>query len=280
MASWSGIVLALRRPEDDGLRSRLPTFLHPLAGRILAWHGLSAMAARRPAPRRLLLASPEPLDPVLVGDTAAEPLHVAADAWVWEVAAALGAGVEAVLVADAAAPLLDTGLDQLLAGPTGTVLVGAADEVLAVWIPADALRGAEAAAPQTLADFAVRCRRRLLAPESEALLVRDRAGLARASTAIRDRIVARLMEAGVTFLQPATVQIDAEVVVGPDTVIYPGVVLEGKTRIGAETVIGPGCRIIDSTVGTGVELKGWNYLVATSLRNRAVLEPYVRRGFD
>jgi len=31
-------------------------------------------------------------------------------------------------------------------------------------------------------------------------------------------------------------------------------VLEGQTTIGEETVIGPGCRIIDSWVGSGVEL--------------------------
>ncbi|HWV55985.1 MAG TPA: hypothetical protein VNZ57_00815, partial [Longimicrobiales bacterium] len=109
---------------------------------------------------------------------------------------------------------------------------------------------------------------------------RDRAALARASVMIRDRIVRRHMAAGVSFLLPDTVYVDVEVVIGRDTVIYPGVVLEGETQIGAETVVGPGCRVIDSRVGNGVELKGWNYLVGTTIRNRAVLEPYVRRGFD
>ena len=57
-------------------------------------------------------------------------------------------------------------------------------------------------------------------------------------------------------------------------------VLEGQTTVGEETVIGPGCRVIDSWVGSGVELKGWNYISHTSVRNRAILEPYTRRGFD
>ena len=79
---------------------------------------------------------------------------------------------------------------------------------------------------------------------------------------------------------PGSVLVDVDVRIGVDTVIYPGAVLEGDTTIGAETVVGPGCRIIDSWIGSGVELKGWNYVSHTSVRNRAILEPYVRRGFD
>ncbi len=89
-----------------------------------------------------------------------------------------------------------------------------------------------------------------------------------------------LMEGGASFLLPDSVWVDVDVRIGRDSVVYPGVVLEGQTTIGVETVIGPGCRIIDSWVGSGVELKGWNYVAHTSVRNRAILEPYVRRGFD
>ncbi|MDP9349840.1 MAG: bifunctional UDP-N-acetylglucosamine diphosphorylase/glucosamine-1-phosphate N-acetyltransferase GlmU, partial [Gemmatimonadota bacterium] len=109
---------------------------------------------------------------------------------------------------------------------------------------------------------------------------RNRRSHARAATLMRDRLVERHMEAGVSFLLPESVWVDFDVRIGRDTMIYPGVVLEGQTTVGEETVIGPGCRIIDSWIGSGVELKGWNYLSHTSIRNRAILEPYVRRGFD
>ena len=56
--------------------------------------------------------------------------------------------------------------------------------------------------------------------------------------------------------------------------------LEGATEIGAECVIGPFSRLVEATVGRGVELRGWNYVAHTSVRNHAVLEPYVRRGVD
>jgi bifunctional N-acetylglucosamine-1-phosphate-uridyltransferase/glucosamine-1-phosphate-acetyltransferase GlmU-like protein len=52
------------------------------------------------------------------------------------------------------------------------------------------------------------------------------------------------------------------------------------TEIGSECVIGPHCRVIESRIGRGVELKGWNYVTHTSIRNHAVLEPYVRRGYE
>jgi bifunctional UDP-N-acetylglucosamine pyrophosphorylase/glucosamine-1-phosphate N-acetyltransferase len=88
------------------------------------------------------------------------------------------------------------------------------------------------------------------------------------------------MADGVTFRNPATVVVDSTVSIGADTVVYPGAVLEGRTEIGRECVIGPYSRIVESTIGRGVELKGWNYVTRTTIRNHAVLEPHVRRGFD
>jgi len=117
-------------------------------------------------------------------------------------------------------------------------------------------------------------------PLSDAFVVRNREELAAAHRRVRDEIVRALMLGGTTFVLPDSVSVDVDVRIGRDTIIYPGVVLEGQTTIGDETVIGPGCRVIDSWVGSGVEMKGWNYIAHTSVRNRAILEPYVRRGFD
>ena len=41
------------------------------------------------------------------------------------------------------------------------------------------------------------------------------------------------MISGVTLMDPLTTYIDADVTIGADTVIYPGSILEGKTRVGA-----------------------------------------------
>lgn len=280
MDGWAGIALALRGPREEAMRSRLPTYLHPLAGRPLAWHVLRAISEREPAPRRVLLLAVQPLDPAVVGDLPAEirTLEPGDD-----VAAILSttrnSAIRRVLFVDAAAAALWASLTRLVAGPPGRALTARDGGPVAAWLERDAVP-AGARADSALAASARLCRPETGADPAEVFAVRDRAALARAGSLIRDRMIDRLMASGVTFLQPETVLVDVDVTIGADAVIYPGVVLEGETSIGAETVIGPGCRIIDSQIGSGVELKGWNYISGSMIRNRAVLEPYVRRGFD
>jgi bifunctional N-acetylglucosamine-1-phosphate-uridyltransferase/glucosamine-1-phosphate-acetyltransferase GlmU-like protein len=281
MAAWTGVVLARTEPVDDRMSSRLPTFLHPLAGRPLAWHAVAALASLTPAPSRILLISDRELS-----------LDSFLDAWegiriferagddLWDLVEASGDPDERFLLVDARAPLLAGGLQALLGSPSTRCFTDGAGHPAAVCLETDAahhhLRRWQGMAG--LADD-LRDAARLEDAES-GLVVRDRRDLARASELIRDRLLARLMEGGVTFYLPHTTWVDLDVRIGRDTVVYPGVVLEGQTTIGEETVVGPGCRIVDSWVGSGVELKGWNYLSHTSIRNRAILEPYARRGYD
>ena len=56
------------------------------------------------------------------------------------------------------------------------------------------------------------------------------------------------MAEGVTIVDPASTFIGPDVTVGPDTIIRPGVHLEGKTRVGAGCEIHSGVRIVDSTI--------------------------------
>ncbi len=73
--------------------------------------------------------------------------------------------------------------------------------------------------------------------------------LADAARAVREDINRRLMESGVWMLDPANTYIDATVEVAPGARIYPGVHLEGETRVGSGSRIGPDVYIRDSTVG-------------------------------
>jgi bifunctional UDP-N-acetylglucosamine pyrophosphorylase / glucosamine-1-phosphate N-acetyltransferase len=66
---------------------------------------------------------------------------------------------------------------------------------------------------------------------------------------MRERIVADLMDAGVTVIDPDTTYVDAGVRVGPDTVLRPNTFLEGATKIGSNAEIGPNTRLVDTTVG-------------------------------
>lgn len=84
--------------------------------------------------------------------------------------------------------------------------------------------------------------------------INDRRQLAQAQQIMQQRIIEGLMVEGVTFINPDTCTVDHGVRIGRDTVIYPGVILEGSTKIGRGcTIIGP-CRIKDSELGDSCEI--------------------------
>ena len=278
--SWIGIVLALNEPGDDEMQSRLATHLHPLAGRPLIWHTVHAFASFDPAPDYVLVFSGEELSPELFdGITGDIRVRQTVDKGWGEALFDSGLPSPRALVVDAAAPTLPRTLQPLLESDFAGIVRDRYSFPLAAWLNAEAL-GEVTLGKATLRELASRLPPHPCATHASAVGVRDRQSFSRVVAIIQRRLIRRMMRDGVSFLLPETVVLDVDVRIGRDTVIYPGVVLEGQTTVGQETVIGPGCRIIDSWIGSGVELKGWNYIARSSIRNRAILEPYVRRGFD
>lgn len=109
---------------------------------------------------------------------------------------------------------------------------------------------------------------------SEALGVNDRKQLAAVATIQRRRILDRLMEAGVTILDPASTYIEDTVTIGPDSVVYPNVVLEGATVIGTECVVGSGGQVRGSRLGDRVTLKPYCVLADSVVEDDAELGPF------
>lgn len=83
---------------------------------------------------------------------------------------------------------------------------------------------------------------------SESMGVNDRVALAAATKVMQARINKQHMQAGVTLIDPATTYIDADVAIGPDTIIEPGVYLKGHTKIGADCKIGTHSELINATL--------------------------------
>ncbi len=108
----------------------------------------------------------------------------------------------------------------------------------------------------------------------EGLGINDRKQLALVAGLLRQRTLERLMTEGVTVLDPATTYVDDTVGVGPDTVIAPGVVLEGATVIGAECAIGLGCHVADSRLGDRVTLRPYCVLTEATVEDEATLGPF------
>lgn len=113
-----------------------------------------------------------------------------------------------------------------------------------------------------------------VAEPTEALGVNDRRQLAALAAIQRRRILDRLMADGVTIIDPATTYVDDTVIVGPDTVLYPGVVLEQSTAIGAESIVGTGCQVRGCRLGDRVRLKPYCVLTDSEVDDGAELGPF------
>jgi bifunctional UDP-N-acetylglucosamine pyrophosphorylase/glucosamine-1-phosphate N-acetyltransferase len=89
----------------------------------------------------------------------------------------------------------------------------------------------------------------------EAWGVNDRAQLAQAETAMRERLLDAIMRSGVTVVDPASTYIDVDVTVGRDSTLHPGTMLRGATVVGARCHVGPHTTLIDTQLGDGARVR-------------------------
>jgi len=82
----------------------------------------------------------------------------------------------------------------------------------------------------------------------EAIGINSRAQLSAASKIMQRRIQRRLMENGVTIVDPANTWIDARAQIGQDTVIEPFTYIHGEVEIGPECRVGPFAYLRGGTV--------------------------------
>ena len=101
--------------------------------------------------------------------------------------------------------------------------------------------------------------------------VNTRVHLAVTAEALRRRITEKHMLAGVTIIDPATTYIDDTVEIGHDTTILPGCLLQGSTKIGSNSLIGPYSQLMDSQIGNHCR-------VTYSVLDRALLENHCEMG--
>ncbi|GLC27337.1 hypothetical protein [Roseisolibacter agri] len=276
--SWRAVVAAL--DEHAAFRSQVSLYLHPLAGRATLWHVVRALLAVSPPPREIVVVHLQGSNTQVDVDADVQIRYVAVEPGTESRAlrAAVTPPGMTVLVDGSAALVTPATITRLLRAAEHGVASVRGDTELATSI---AVAG-EGPALASADDPRVPNGAALVAPThaEELLQVLDRHTLSDAAVALRDRLVRQHERGGVSFLLPATTWLDVDVRIGADTLVYPSVVLEGSTDVAGECVIGPYSRIVDSEVGRGAELKGWNYLCRTRVRSRAVLEAYARRGDD
>ena len=111
--------------------------------------------------------------------------------------------------------------------------------------------------------------------------INTRADLMEVEELARTRLVREHANNGVTFTSPQTVTVEADVEIGEDTVVGPGAVLRGATRIGRGCELGPHVTATDAAVGDEVTM---SHAVLNDCRvgDRVTIGPfaYLRPGTE
>ena len=117
---------------------------------------------------------------------------------------------------------------------------------------------------------------------NEVLGVNTRMELAELDAKLRAKKTRQLMEAGTTIFRPETCDIDADVEIGPDTVIEPFVQIIGQTRIGSDCRIRSYSVITNCDIGDKVLVRPGCIMESSVVRNGAQIGPYshLRPGSD
>lgn len=114
---------------------------------------------------------------------------------------------------------------------------------------------------------------------SEVMGINDRRQLAIAEKVLRSEVLERLMDAGVTIIDPSSTYVDSTVTVEPDTILYPGTILEGTTTIGKGSLVGPNTRIVNTIVGEESQVQ-YSVVLDSEVDSGCTIGPfsYIRPG--
>ncbi|MGH9955993.1 MAG: bifunctional UDP-N-acetylglucosamine diphosphorylase/glucosamine-1-phosphate N-acetyltransferase GlmU, partial [Pyrinomonadaceae bacterium] len=104
--------------------------------------------------------------------------------------------------------------------------------------------------------------------------INTRADLAEFENLLRRSTIRGLMLEGVTFIDPSHVYISGDAKIGCDCVIYPDVMIEGKTIIGEACTIRSGTRITNSKLGSSVTVKDHCVVVDSEIESNCTIGPF------
>lgn len=103
--------------------------------------------------------------------------------------------------------------------------------------------------------------------------VNTRVQLAFSEKVMRSRINEKHMLNGITIIDPDNTYIENTVEIGRDTIIYPGVILEGDTIIGERCVIGHNTKVFNSRIRDNVKIETSTILNST-IDEGSTIGPY------
>jgi len=112
--------------------------------------------------------------------------------------------------------------------------------------------------------------------EWETTGVNSRDQLAALERTLQHVIAMQLMEAGVTLLDPARIDVRGTLSCGSDVVIDVGCVFEGKVTLDSGTRVGPYCIVRNSAIGKQVAIQAFSHLDGAVVGANSIIGPYAR----
>ncbi|HKO43527.1 MAG TPA: bifunctional UDP-N-acetylglucosamine diphosphorylase/glucosamine-1-phosphate N-acetyltransferase GlmU [Pyrinomonadaceae bacterium] len=105
--------------------------------------------------------------------------------------------------------------------------------------------------------------------------VNTRAELAEFENLMRRNSIRKLMiDGGVTFIDPSHSYVSPQAEIGRDTIIYPGVSVEGSSVIGQRCEIRAGARITNSRLGDDVTIKDHCVIIDSDIDSHCSVGPF------
>ena len=111
---------------------------------------------------------------------------------------------------------------------------------------------------------------------AEAWGINDRRQLIQVHRRLLQRVAERLLDDGVTILDPASTVVEPGVRVARDCVLHPGVSLLGETFLGEGCVVHQGAWIRDCELAAGVVVEPYSVLEGARLAEGCKVGPFVR----
>jgi bifunctional UDP-N-acetylglucosamine pyrophosphorylase/glucosamine-1-phosphate N-acetyltransferase len=104
--------------------------------------------------------------------------------------------------------------------------------------------------------------------------INSRVELAAVSGIVRQAKNQSLMAAGVTIEDPATTYVESEVSIGADSILHPGVSLEGRTTVGEGCEIHSGARLVNARLGDRVKVLNHSIITDSEVGSDASVGPF------
>lgn len=110
----------------------------------------------------------------------------------------------------------------------------------------------------------------------ETVGVNSRAQLADLERVWQRELANRLLESGVTLLDPSRIDIRGELQCGTDVQIDIGCVFEGKVVLGSGVSVGPHCVIKDAVIDANTKIHAFSHIDQARVGADSVIGPYAR----